>query len=377
MAKATAPKRAADTPRPKPARRGCLDDFLEAVIETKGSDLHLKVGQPPILRVNGSLIPAAFAPVTNEELEKIAVEIVPGRLRPELDVSGGADFALVLGDLGRFRVNVFRQRGLLGMVFRRVLPSSTSLDELGLPPVVAALAMEPRGLVLVCGPTGSGKTTTCAAMIDHINRNRSCNIVSIEDPIEVLHTDRRSLVSQREIGTDAPAYRTALRHLLRMDPDVIFIGEMRDQDTVSAALSAAETGHLVLSTLHTVDCTETVNRIIEFYPAEQQKQVRHTLAGSLRGIVSQRLLARSDGEGRVVAVETLVATGRVFECIVNTDQTANLPKVIAEGDYYGMRTFDQAIIDLFRQGGVDLEEALAAASNPHDLRLALRKAGAV
>jgi twitching motility protein PilT len=256
-----------------------------------------------------------------------------------------------------------------------VLPGTPSFDALGLPPAVRRLTEEPRGLVLVTGPTGSGKTTTIAAMIDSINESQARHIVTIEDPIEVLHADKRSLVNQREIGTDTEDYATALRRVLRQDPDVIFIGEMRDPETVGAALTAANTGHLVFSTLHTVNATETVNRIVDFFPPHQQHQARLSLAGSLRGIVSQRLLERVDGKGRIPAVEVLVATGRAFDKIVSPDETHELEQIIAEGEYYGMQTFDQSLFGLYKNGLIGLRDALATASHPHDLRIALQQAG--
>src|SRR5919206_254115 len=247
--------------------------------------------------------------------------------------------------------------------------------KVGSPPFVRRLAEEPRGMILVTGPTGSGKTTTIAAMIDHINENKAVNIVTIEDPIEVLHPDKRSIVNQREIGTDTEDYQQAMKRVLRQDPDVIFIGEMRDPDTVWAALSAAETGHLVLSTLHPPDAPETVNRIVDFFPPFQQKQVRLTLASSLRGVVSQRLLERADGKGRIPAVEVLVMTGRIFDRIVDPEGQESIEDIIADGEYYGMQTFDQSLFGLYKNGLVGLRDAFAAATHPHDLRISLQQAG--
>jgi twitching motility protein PilT len=279
--------------------------------------------------------------------------------------------------MGRFRVNVFRQRGSVGLVFRRVLPGTPSFEALGLPPVVRRLAEEPRGMILVTGPTGSGKTTTIAAMIDHINENKAVNIVTIEDPIEVLHPDKKSIVNQRELGTDTEDYQQAMKRVLRQDPDVIFIGEMRDPDTVWAALSAAETGHLVLSTLHTTDATETVNRIVDFFPPHKQKQIRIALAGSLKGIVCQRLVPRADKTGRVAALEVLVANGRIAQCIAEPQLGGDINEIIADGEYYGMQTFDQHLIKLVEQGVVDMEGASLGATNLHDLRVALNRKGVV
>jgi twitching motility protein PilT len=352
-----------------------LNDYLRHIVEKRGSDLHLKVGQPPVVRVNGELMPTDYPKLSPQDTERMAYQILPEKLATELTEFGGADFAHSVSGLGRFRVNVFRQRGSIGLVFRRVMPAAPVIDSLHLPPIVKRIAEEPRGLVLVTGPTGSGKTNTCAAMINHINATRRCNVVSIEDPIEILHADKLALVNQREIGTDTESYTTGLRHVLRQDPDVIFIGEMRDIETVWAALSAAETGHFVLSTLHTVDATETVNRVIEFFPSYQQMQIRHTMAGTLKGIVSQRLLPRKDKEGRIPAVEVLVMTGRVYDCVVQPDQTKLLPDIIADGDYYGMQTFDQSLMQLYMEEKVTMEDALHAASNPHDFTVMLKKAG--
>jgi twitching motility protein PilT len=353
-----------------------LDRYLELLVKAGGSDLHLKVGHAPVIRVQGEISEVEKMRVLEpEDTEGIAHQILPTSLATPFEYTGGADFAHAVPGIGRFRVNVYRQRGVVGIAMRRVLPAPPVLDSLHLPETVKRLASEPRGLVLVTGPTGSGKTTTCAAMINHINSTRSCVMVTLEDPIEILHADKNSLINQREIGTDTESFAAGLRHVLRQDPDVIFIGEMRDPDTVWAALAAAETGHLVISTLHTTDCQETVNRIVEFFPSERQRQVRHSLAGALNGIVSQRLLPRADGSGRIPAVETLVANGRVFEAIVDADQTRMIPDIIAEGDFYGMQTFDQNLLELFESGEVTMEDALHASSNPHDLTLAMRKAG--
>jgi twitching motility protein PilT len=305
-----------------------------------------------------------------------AAAILPPARAAEFRATHEADFALGLPGLGRFRVNVYRQRGNVAMVLRRVLPGIPGFEALGLPAVVQRLAEEPRGLVLVTGPTGSGKTTTIASMIDHINDRRAVNVVTIEDPIEVLHEDKRALVNQREIGSDTESFAEAMRRVLRQDPDVIFVGEMRDPETVWAGLAAAETGHLVLSTLHTSNAVETVNRIIDFFPPGQHRQVRLSLATCLRGVVSQRLLERADGRGRIPAVEVLVNTGRVFERIADPDVGGDsIEEIVAEGEYYGMQTFDQSLLALHRDGLVSLRDAMAVASHPHDLRIALQQAG--
>ncbi len=350
-----------------------LDQVLREVVQRGGSDLHLKVGARPFIRVDGKLEPTGFDAIGAQDTERIAFAIMPKQRAEEFLACNEADFAYAVAGLGRFRVNVFRQRGSVAMVLRRVLPGIPSFEALGLPPVVRRLAEEPRGLVLVTGPTGSGKTTTLASMIDHINATQSRHIVTIEDPIEVLHPDKRSIVNQREIGTDTDDFHSAMKRVLRQDPDVILVGEMRDPETVWAAVAAAETGHLVLSTLHTINATETIHRVIDFFPPHQQRQVRMSLAGALRGIVSQRLLELSDGSGRVAAIEVLVATGRVFDKIMNPDETHDLEQVIADGEYYGMQTFDQSLLTLYRSGRVGRREVLANASRPHDLRLQLEQ----
>ena len=352
-----------------------LKALLRTLAESGGSDVHLKAGAPPVIRVDGELHRLEGRQLTPEDTAFIAQSILPPDRRERLKTQRDVDFALSLAGVGRFRVNVFQQRGSYSLVLRRVRVGSPSFEELGLPPVVRQLAEAPRGLVLVTGPTGAGKTTTTAAIINHINNVRRCHVVTVEDPIEILHNDNLAVIDQREVGVDTADFATALKHVARQDPDVIFIGEMRDEETVRAALQAAETGHLVVSTLHTADTAETVNRVLEFFPPHQQRQVRLSLAGSLRCVVSQRLLQRADGRGRVPAVEVLVATGRVFDLIVNPDQTHLLPEIVAEGDFYGMQTFDQALLGLYRDGTVTLAEAVQAASSPHDFRIAVQQAG--
>jgi twitching motility protein PilT len=352
-----------------------IDELLRAAAERKASDLHLRAGGPPYVRVDGDLYPLDAPALSPADTERLAFSLMSEPQVREFARTNEADFAYSLAGVSRFRVNVFRQRGAVGIAIRRVLPGGSSFEALGLPPAVRKLAEELRGLVLVTGMTGSGKTTTTAAMLNHINMTRRCHVVTIEDPIEVLHTDRMAIIDQREVGIDTADFHTALRHVARQDPDVIFIGEMRDLETVEAALRAAETGHLVVSTLHTLDATETVNRIIDFHPPHQQLQARLTLAGTLKGIVSQRLLARADGRGRVPAVEIMVMNGRIFDMIVNPDQTHLVEDVIAEGEYYGMQTFDQHLMQLFKDGTVAVEEAMSAATSPHDFTVALRQAG--
>ncbi|HEX9529552.1 MAG TPA: PilT/PilU family type 4a pilus ATPase [Acidimicrobiales bacterium] len=352
-----------------------LTELLRYTVEQGGSDLHVKVGSVPHVRVDGHLMPAPFDRVAAAEAERMGFTILPKERADEFVETAEADFAHSVPGLGRFRVNIFRQRGSVGLVFRRVLPGIPSFESLGLPGVVRRLADENRGLVLVTGPTGSGKTTTIAAMIDHINATKAVNIVTIEDPIEVLHVDNKALVNQREIGSDTRDYSMAMKRVLRQDPDVIFVGEMRDPETVAAALAAGETGHLVFSTLHTTDAVETVNRIVDFFPPYQQRQVRLSLASSLRGVISQRLLERADRRGRVPAVEVLVMTGRVFDRVIDSDTQETIEEVIADGEYYGMQTFDQSLFGLYKDGLVSLRDAMAASTHPHDLRIKLQQAG--
>ena len=353
-----------------------LDSFLSVLHEREGSDLHVKVGSPPRIRVNGSLTPLGDAPVLHvEDLAAMTRAIMRPDVFARFEDSADADFAYSVPGIGRFRVNAFRQRSSVAMVFRRVSTSAATFTDLGLPDVCGRLATEQRGLVLVTGPTGSGKTTTLAAMIDHINRNRDCHIITIEDPIEVLHTDDRASINQREIGDDAESFPTAMRAAMRQDPDVILVGEMRDEETVSAALSAAETGHLVLSTLHTIDAVETVNRIVDFFPPHQQQQIRTTLAGSIKGTICQRLVPTLDGVGRVPALEVMVANGRIQQCITDPNLTGEMLEIIADGEYYGMQTFDQSLVKLIEAGRIDLRGAIGAASRPHDLKVMLQQRG--
>ena len=352
-----------------------LDDLLKKLLSVDGSDLHLKVGSPPAYRIDGALHLSNLPKLTADDTERFAIELVPERHAKAFADDNEADFAYGKPHRGRFRVNCYRQRGSVNVVMRAVSSASKNFSELGLPEVIQQLCSEQRGLILVTGQTGSGKTTTLGAMIDHINSNRRANIITLEDPIEILHPDKMSIVSQREVGVDTQTFAEGLRRVLRQDPDVILIGEMRDQETVVAALQAAETGHLVLSALHTIDSTETVNRVIDFFPPSQQQQVRLMLAGSLRGIVSQRLLPRADGKSRVPAVEVLVHTERVFDRIADAAQTHTLIDVVAEGEYYGMLSFDQAIMELYQAGEVTFQEALAHSTNPTDFKLRAQNLG--
>ncbi len=354
-----------------------VEPFLRALVECGGSDLHCKVGSPPRVRMDGRLRKLQTRDLLAADTEQMVLEVLRADLIEEFDRTNEADFAYSIPSVGRFRVNVFRARGACGLVFRRVSVGALSLDELGLPPVIGALALEPRGLVLCTGPTGSGKTTTLAGMIDHVNASKEVHVVTIEDPIEVLHFDKMAMINQREVRVDTENFTTALRAAMRQDPDVILVGEMRDAETVKAALAASETGHFVMSTLHTTDAGETVNRIIDFFPPHEQKQVRLALAGSLRGIICQRLVPRADGEGRCVAMEICVNTGRIADAISDPDKTYLIHSLIAEGAYYGMQTFDQHLVALIRDGVVSLEDAMSASTAPHDLTVELRRLGLV
>ncbi|MDT0164679.1 type IV pilus twitching motility protein PilT [Actinotalea sp. AC32] len=349
--------------------------LLHAAGSSNASDLHCKVGSPPRLRVDGRLRRLQVPDLTPEDMVHMVGEVLPVNLRETFVETHEADFAFSLPGVGRFRVNAYQARGTYGMVFRRVAHGAQSLAELGLPEVVGELALEPRGLVLVTGPTGSGKTTTLASMVDLINSYREVNIVTIEDPIEVLHQDKKAMVSQREVLHDTADFTVALRAAMRQDPDVILVGEMRDVETVRAALSAAETGHLVMSTLHTIDAQETINRIVDFFQPHEQKQIRVALANALRGIVSQRLVRRADGSGRTVAVEVMVNTGRTAEAILDPSEAPPIEDLIADGEFYKMQTFDQHLLQLVRDGHVTYDEACSVASNPQDLTVALRGAG--
>ncbi|WP_448059588.1 type IV pilus twitching motility protein PilT [Cellulomonas hominis] len=351
--------------------------LLHALASTGGSDLHVKVGSAPRVRVDGRLRRLQVPELRPKDTEHILAEVLPEDLVDQFRLTHEADFAYSVPGVGRFRVNAYQARGTFGLVFRRVAIGAQSLAELALPEVVGQLALEPRGLVLVTGPTGSGKSTTLASMVDLINTMREVNIVTIEDPIEILHHDKRAIISQREVRQDTADFTVAMRAAMRQDPDVILVGEMRDVETVRAALSAAETGHLVLSTLHTIDAAETVNRIIDFFPPHEQGQIRVSLAQSLRGVVSQRLVRRAAGEGRRPAVEVLVNTGRTAEAILDPSSAPPMTDLIREGEYEKMQTFDQHLFALVRDGSVTYEDACAVASNPHDLTVELRGAGLI
>ncbi len=351
-----------------------INELLKTAISQTASDLHIKVGSPPIMRVTGELLPIVSEErVSQQEAMKIAFAVMSPGQREIFKQKNELDLAYSVPGLGRFRCNVFIQRGTIGLVFRVIPMRIPSIEELNLPEVLQKISNEERGLVLVTGTTGSGKSTTLAAMIDQINMNRTCNIITIEDPIEYLHRDKKSIVNQREIGSDTESFGRALRSALRQDPDVILVGEMRDFETIQTALTAAETGHLVFSTLHTIDAAETVNRVIAVFPPYQHKQVRMQLSSVIKGIISMRLMPKADGKGRVPAVEVLVATATIKDCILDPDKTKLIPDVIAQGKlHYGMQTFDQSLFDLFKSGLITYEEALRRASNPDDFVLRVK-----
>jgi twitching motility protein PilT len=348
-----------------------LNQLLQTAVASGASDLHLKVGSYPMMRVNGTLVVASEEKrLDRNDTEAMAQGIMSPDHVEKFKKNQDVDLAYSIDGLGRFRVNIFQQRGTVGVVLRVIPTRIKSIDELGLPPVLKHIAEEERGLVLVTGTTGSGKSTTLAAMMDYINGTRQAHVMTVEDPIEYLHRDNQSIVNQRELSVDTPSFAHALRAALRQDPDVILVGEMRDLETVETALHAAETGHLVFSTLHTLDATETINRIIAVFPPHQQRQVRIQLAAVLRAAIAQRLLPRADGMGRAAAVEVMRTTAFIRDCIIDKDKTALISGAIAAGtSQYGMQTFDQSIFGLFQQGLVSYEEALRWASNVDDFKL--------
>ena len=351
-----------------------LNGLLRHAVELGASDIHLKLGRPPVLRRDGGLAALDTAPLSEADLALILNTVgarSPER-RADFETSGDLDIAYQDEDLPRFRVNAYRQRGATSFAFRVIPKNVPTLEQLGIPPVVQTLAEEHRGLVLVTGATGSGKTTTLAAMIDHMNKTRSQHIITIEDPIEILHPDQGCIVNQREIGLDTTDFGQALRRALRQDPDVILIGELRDAETAQTALQAAESGHLVLSTLHTIDAAETVARMVEFFPPEKQQVIRAIMAGVLRGVVSQRLLPR-EGGGRVAAIEAMVMNARIAE-LIREGRADEITDAVAEGEYFGMQTFTQALIQLVLAGSIDREVAANAATHRHDFLVALERA---
>jgi twitching motility protein PilT len=354
-----------------------VDAALMTVIEMEASDLHLKVPAQPMIRQYGKLVPVESSePLRPEDTEATLFHMLTDEAKLEaFRNEREVDFSYSVPGVARFRVNAFVQRGSVSLVCRAIPFEIKTAAELMLPAVIDEIADEERGLILLTGTTGSGKSTTLAAMIDHINTNYAKHIVTIEDPVEFLHRDKTSIINQREVGEDTASFARALRRVLRQDPDVILVGEMRDEETVRTALSAAETGHLVLSTIHTVDAAESVNRIIDFFPQSEQRQARAMLAGTLKAVISQRLVPTPDKNGRVATCEILRMTGRVRDMIMNPDETGKLPEVISEGAYYGMQTFDQALLHHVQEGRVAMNDALKAATHPHDFKLLVSSDG--
>lgn len=351
---------------------------LRATVENGASDLHMRPGEPPFYRHNGRLEAVPDSRVlTEDELQGmllVLTERSPHR-RQEFKENGEADLSYSLPDVARFRVNIFRERGNTAMTLRNIPQEVPTLSQLNVPQVIGTMALQTHGLVLVTGATGSGKTTTLAAMIDHINRTKQAHILTIEDPIEIVHPNHQSLISQREVGMDTADFKQALRRALRQDPDVILIGEIRDEETMRTALAAAETGHLVLATLHTINAQETIARVLDLFPADAEKQARAMLAGALHGIISQRLARTTDG-GRVAVVEVLVNTSRIADCITNPEDTGKITEAIERGEYYGMQTFDQCLIGLIAEGQVTEDEAMHHVSSPQNFKLMLESARA-
>jgi len=351
-----------------------INELLKKASALQASDLHIKVGSPPVLRIFGELTPLTSEKrLAHEDAMKIALAVMTPGQAEIFKKKNDIDLAYSVPGLGRYRCNIFMQRGTVGLVFRVIPIKIPTIDELYLPEVIKKLSMEQRGLIIVTGTTGSGKSTTLAAMIDLMNSMRTEHIMTIEDPIEYLHRDKKCIINQREIGSDTESFSKALRQALRQDPDIILVGEMRDFETIQTSLVAAETGHLVLSTLHTIDATETVNRIIAVFPPYQHKQVRMQLSSVLRGIISMRLMPRADGKGRVPAVEVLIATATIKDCILDPDKTKLIPDVIEQGAiHYGMQTFDQSLLNLYKSGLITYEEALRRATNPDDFVLKVK-----
>ncbi len=363
----------ADQPSGGQSRGVKIADLLKDIVARRASDIHLQAGAPPFMRIDGALKAYEGMPnLSPAQTEQIVLAMMSESQRELFMHRHELDFAFTLPDLARFRCNAFRQRGSVGMVMRVVQDSIPSFDTLGLPaPTITEFAAQPRGLVLVTGPTGHGKSTTLAAMIDYINRKFPRNVITIEDPIEFLHVNQRSLVVQREVGLDTADFASALKYAMRQDPDVIMIGEMRDRETVEAAITAAQTGHLVLSTLHTLDAMRTINRIIDFFPPHEHDQVRLLLADSLLGIVSQRLLPRADGPGRALALEILINTPLIRDYLKDEEKTSLIKEVILEDNIRGMHTFDQHLIELFLAGKITKDDALEMATSPHEFQVML------
>ncbi len=347
--------------------------LLEEMMNRHASDLHLRVGYPPVLRIDGELIDLSVDPLTPEAINFLCAEMMQEHHIEDFESSKGIDFAFGIEGLGRFRTNIFRQKGTKAVAVRSIPVELPDFDELMLPEILKELSLKPRGLILVTGITGSGKSTTLAAMIQHINVNTRRHIITVEDPIEFLHIDRKSVINQREVGVDTPSYTTALRHILRQDPDVILLGEIRDRESMEIALQAADTGHLVFSTLHTADTIQTIGRIISFFPPHQHQEIRLLIASNLRAVISMRLLQRADGRGRVPACEVLINSEAIKDCILDPVKTSSIRKHIQEGHVrYGMQVFDQSLMKLYRSGLITYEEAMYNSSNPTEFSLRVK-----
>jgi twitching motility protein PilT len=367
-----APPGSAAAPAPAPSRGGGFDykSILQHMIQQGASDVHLKVGRPPTLRIDGQMLTLEMPPLTQEDLRSLAEQIMAPKNIKEFSEQKESDFALAVPGIGRFRVNAYQQRGTIAYAMRTVPFQAKTVAELNLPEVCERIALMPRGLILVTGITGSGKSTALASMLHYINQNRHANIITIEDPIEFLHRDIKSSINQREVGTDTNSFGQALRRVLRQDPDILLVGEIRDIDTLDTALKAAETGHLVFSTLHTTDATQTINRILSFYPPHQQTEVRYMLSTALRAIISLRLVRRADRKGRVPAAEILVNTEAVRDQIRDMTKALNIPQLIKEGAVpYGMQSFDQSLMNWYHKGVISYDDALFAATNPAEFSL--------
>jgi twitching motility protein PilT len=350
-----------------------IKQLLDQMVQLGASDLHLKPGISPTVRLHGKLQRLDLPAPSPKETEEIARQVLTPAQREKFERTREVDFAFGVTGLARFRANFYVQRSTIAMVFRHVPVTIRGVDELGLPPIIGELALRPRGLILITGTVGSGKSTTLASMVKAMNQNLNSSIITIEDPIEFLHRDEKCIINQREVGSDTASYHEALRHILRQDPDVILIGEIRDRETMEIALKAADTGHLVLSTLHTVDATQTVNRIITFFPPHQHQEIRYLLAATLQSVICQRLLPRMDGQGMVPAVEIMITTGTIRECIADPEKTPLIAQSIREGVVqHKMQAFDQALMQLYQDGIVSLDEALRASTNPHELTLRLK-----
>ncbi len=345
--------------------------LLISMVERRASDLHIRTGTPPIYRVDGNLVSATEDRFTPEQAREFLYHMLSPRQQKVFEARNEVDFSYAVANAGRFRGNAFRQRGSVGIVLRQIPTGIPTFSDLNLPPVFKKFAQLSRGLILVCGPTGSGKSTSLASLVDFVNNDRAEHIVTIEDPIEFLYRDKKSIISQRELGVDTISFSEALKHVLRQDPDVILLGEMRDLETTSTAITAAQTGHLVFSTLHTTDAVQTINRIIDMFPPHQQQQVRFQIADVLKGVVCQRLIPHAKGKGRMPASEVLVVTALVKKAIAD-NQMQEVQDAIRQGQYYGMQTFHQALLKLYQDGHIKLEDALDAASNPEELLMAVR-----